>query len=450
MAFYIMLVLLLPSVIGTRMTSSSSERRALLHSGWWNDYQNISDHCAWYGIYCNEAGSVTDIDMSMYIPPSQQIQNLNVTAFPNLAFLNVDGMGFTGSIPAEISTLTKLTYLQLPNNRLQGSIPKEAGNLTQLKRLSLSHNLLTGSVPSTLGHLRNLTDLFLDSNQITGSIPTELGNLAFLIFLNLSHNFLSGPMPSEFTNSPYLWELDISHNNLTGYVVSPILKCPTIIKVDLSHNFFNEKWLDLSYNNFTGTLNKELATLSHINLSYNFFDLKLPDYCSFSPNSLISYHMPNFTSCYHVEQTILRSRESRKSRKSKQMMLIVIPIICFIFMVLLSILYFTRGMLKTKFERISTKNGDLFSIWNYDGKIAFEDIIEATEDFDIKYCIGTGGYGSVYTAQLPSGNIVALKKLHRMESQNPSFDKSFRNEVKMLTEIRHRNIVKLHGYCLHN
>ncbi|PON35171.1 Concanavalin A-like lectin/glucanase domain containing protein, partial [Trema orientale] len=40
----------------------------------------------------------------------------------------------------------------------------------------------------------------------------------------------------------------------------------------------------------------------------------------------------------------------------------------------------------------ATKNGDIFSIWNYDGKIAFEDIIEATEDFDIRYCIGTGGY----------------------------------------------------------
>jgi serine/threonine protein kinase len=100
-------------------------------------------------------------------------------------------------------------------------------------------------------------------------------------------------------------------------------------------------------------------------------------------------------------------------------------------------------------ESRETKNGDLFSIWNYDGKIAYEDIIEATEDFDIRYCIGTGGYGSVYKAQLPSGKMVALKKLHRLEAEDPNFDKSFKNEVKMLTEIRHRNIVKLHGYCLH-
>ncbi|KAJ7962172.1 putative Receptor protein kinase [Quillaja saponaria] len=52
-------------------------------------------------------------------------------------------------------------------------------------------------------------------------------------------------------------------------------------------------------------------------------------------------------------------------------------------------------------------------------------------------------------AQLPSGKIVALKKLHRLESQELSFDRSFRNEAKMLSEIRHRNIVKLHGFCLH-
>ncbi|XP_039165844.1 MDIS1-interacting receptor like kinase 2-like [Eucalyptus grandis] len=71
------------------------------------------------------------------------------------------------------------------------------------------------------------------------------------------------------------------------------------------------------------------------------------------------------------------------------------------------------------------------------------------EDFDIKYCIGTGGYGSVYRTQLPNGKIVALKKLHHHEADDPSFDKSFRNEVKHLTEVRHRSIIKLYGFCLH-
>ncbi|KAJ8775309.1 hypothetical protein K2173_020313 [Erythroxylum novogranatense] len=86
-------------------------------------------------------------------------------------------------------------------------------------------------------------------------------------------------------------------------------------------------------------------------------------------------------------------------------------------------------------ESKALKNGDLFSIWNYDGKIAFQDILDATDNFDIRYCIGTGGYGSVYKAQLPSGKVVAIKKLHR-------------NEVKIRRKLP-KNIVKLHGSALH-
>ena len=95
------------------------------------------------------------------------------------------------------------------------------------------------------------------------------------------------------------------------------------------------------------------------------------------------------------------------------------------------------------------RNGDVFLIWNYDGNVAYEDITNATEDLDIRYCIGTGGYGSVYKAQFPNGKVIALKKLHRLEAEEPAFDKSFRNEAKVLSEIHHRNILKLYGFCLH-
>ncbi|GMN42346.1 hypothetical protein TIFTF001_011568 [Ficus carica] len=100
-------------------------------------------------------------------------------------------------------------------------------------------------------------------------------------------------------------------------------------------------------------------------------------------------------------------------------------------------------------EARKKKNGDFLSIWNYDGKIAYNDIIKATEDFDIKYCIGTGKFGSVYKARLPTGRVVALKKLHSVEAEEPAFINSFMNEVHVLSKIRHRNIVKLHGFCLY-
>ncbi|KAK9019849.1 hypothetical protein V6N11_054357 [Hibiscus sabdariffa] len=76
-------------------------------------------------------------------------------------------------------------------------------------------------------------------------------------------------------------------------------------------------------------------------------------------------------------------------------------------------------------------------------RIAFQDIIEVTNNFDFRYCIVTGGYGSVYRAHLPSEKIVALKKLHRREAEVSALDRSFKNKAKMLSEIRHKNIVKL-------
>ena len=129
---------------------------------------------------------------------------------------------------------------------------------------------------------------------------------------------------------------------------------------------------------------------------------------------------------------------------------ILVPLTIFIEILLLEYFFHSRNrVLKKQSESRVTKNGNLFSIWTYDGKIANEDIMRVTKDFDIRYCIGTRGYGSVYKAHLPSGKIVALKKLHHLEAEDLTFDKSFKNEVKMLIEIRHRNIVKLHGYCLH-
>ncbi|PRQ31230.1 putative protein kinase RLK-Pelle-LRR-XI-1 family [Rosa chinensis] len=125
---------------------------------------------------------------------------------------------------------------------------------------------------------------------------------------------------------------------------------------------------------------------------------------------------------------------------------IILAVFCFGYLV---VTLCQRGRKNQYDFRPAPKNGDLFSIWNFDGRIAYEDIMEATEEFDIKFCIGTGTYGSVYKAQLPSGKVVALKKLHHWEAEEPALFKCFSNEIRMLSEIRHRNIVKLHGFCLH-
>ncbi|AES60021.1 putative protein kinase RLK-Pelle-LRR-XI-1 family [Medicago truncatula] len=81
--------------------------------------------------------------------------------------------------------------------------------------------------------------------------------------------------------------------------------------------------------------------------------------------------------------------------------------------------------------------------------MVYENIIEATKDFDNKHLIGVGGHGSVYKAELPTGQVVAVKKLHSLQNGEMSNLKAFASEIQPLAEIRHRNIVKLYGYCSH-
>ena len=209
--------------------------------------------------------------------------------------------------------------------------------------------------------------------------------------------------------------------------------------------------LDLSYNNFIGNIPNFSISIIEMNFSYNSLHGMIPTgYLNFSPYTFIGNkdlcgYMEGFPPCPpsspqgpHNNRSIVH--------QIKFLVLGFLPVL----LILGCVFLFQSRVKKTKSDPMETKNGDLFAIWNYDGKIAYEDIIKATENFDIRYRIGTGNYGSVYKTQLPNGKVIALKKLHRLEVEDPTFDKSFKNEIKMLTKVRHRNIVKLHGYCLHN
>ncbi|KAK9208655.1 hypothetical protein WN944_001014 [Citrus x changshan-huyou] len=85
-----------------------------------------------------------------------------------------------------------------------------------------------------------------------------------------------------------------------------------------------------------------------------------------------------------------------------------------------------------------------------EGKIVYKEIIRATNDFNAKHCIRKGGHESVYRAKVPSGEIFAVKKFHSPLLGEISFQQEeFLNEIRALTEIRHRNIVKFYGFCSH-
>lgn len=100
-------------------------------------------------------------------------------------------------------------------------------------------------------------------------------------------------------------------------------------------------------------------------------------------------------------------------------------------------------------ERSIVADQSLYSFWSSDGNMAYENIIEATGDFDSENCIGMGGFGRVYKAKLSDEQTVAVKKLHTSDGSLRTDLRGFRNEIQALTKIKHRNIVKLYGFCSH-
>ena len=109
-----------------------------------------------------------------------------------------------------------VTMLMLTDNQLIGSIPPELSQLSKLTHLSLNANVLVLSIPPELGHLQQLKRLSLQNNQLTGSIPVELGQLSHLMRLSLSENQLTGDIPAELAQIPQLEWFVVYQNCLTA------------------------------------------------------------------------------------------------------------------------------------------------------------------------------------------------------------------------------------------
>ena len=223
-------------------------------------------------------------------PTIANISGVTTEELAAITIINLDNItaagampGQAGSIPPGISLLTGLTNLTVTNAKLTGNIPTEIGSLANLSVLDLRGNNLTGTIPSQIGSLTGLTYLNLSDNSLTGSIdasPIFSNSLSNLTYLSFANNQLTGGLPNPSTNMTNLHELNLSGNQLSGTIPAnfSITRFPAIQNINISHN------------NLSGALTGRFTTangiLQYLDLSYNNFSGSVPDY---SVNTAIIY-----------------------------------------------------------------------------------------------------------------------------------------------------------------
>ncbi|KAK8675652.1 hypothetical protein V6N13_033717 [Hibiscus sabdariffa] len=117
-----------------------------------------------------------------------------------------------------------------------------------------------------------------------------------------------------------------------------------------------------------------------------------------------------------------------------------------------------RNNIKLK-QKYFKRNGGLLlqqQLSNNEGNVekiklfASKELEKATDYYNENRILGRGGQGTVFKGMLADGSIVAIKKSKTMEGDKLDDNelKQFINEVMILSQISHRNVVKLLGYCL--
>ncbi|XP_057491310.1 LRR receptor-like serine/threonine-protein kinase RPK2 [Actinidia eriantha] len=349
----------------------------------------------------------------------------------NSVIVNVSSNRIFGQIPTEFGSACKsLHLLDASGNLITGTIPSSFGDLTSLVSLDLSWNVLQGSIPSTVGKIRGLKFLSLAGNNLNGTVPTSLGQLHSLEVLDLSSNSLSGEIPKDLVNLSNLTVLRLNNNKLSGQIPPGLANVTTL------------ETFNVSFNNLSGPLplNGNLMKCSSVLgnpflSSCRLFSLTVPssDPQGRSGDSL--NYVANSTSPPTVgKRSGFNSIEIASITSASAIVSVLLALIVLFF-------YTRKWNPRSKIGGSARKEVTIFT--DIGVPLTFEDVVRATGSFNTSNCIGSGGFGATYKAEISPGVLVAIKRLAIGRFQGVQ---QFDAEIRTLGRLRHPNLVTLIGY----
>ncbi|ESQ34179.1 hypothetical protein EUTSA_v10009860mg [Eutrema salsugineum] len=393
-----------------------------------------------------------------------------------------------GSISV-LQKMTSLTSVSLQGNGFSGPLPDFTG-LVSLKSFNCRENQLTGPVPSSLTGLESLSNVALGNNLLQGPTPKFKSKYTKVDMTGLNSFCLNTPgstcdprvntllsiveafgypvrlAQSWKGNDPCdgksMWVgitcaggeitvINFKNMGLTG-TISPRFANLTSVRV-----------IDLSQNNLTGTIPQELTNLTHLttlDVSNNHLYGQVPD---FKPNVVNTSGNPD----------IGKDSPGSSSGNSKAAKIVgaIIGIVLCLLLIGFAVLYLVkkkkqdRKMHPQKYDQDEVKitignlgvggsesglsGSDAHHMILEDGNtvISIQDLQDATDNFKGKNILGRGGFGIVYKGELHDGTKIAVKRMDPSILSGKGLDE-FKSEISVLTKVRHRNLVKLHGFCL--
>ncbi|KAL1557471.1 putative LRR receptor-like serine/threonine-protein kinase [Salvia divinorum] len=285
-----------------------------------------------------------------------------------------------------------VTSLRLSDINLR-KISPIFGDLLDLKALDLHNTSLAGEIQN-LGGLQHLEKLNLSFNRLT-TFGSELEDLMNIRVLDLQNNSLQGEVPESLAELKDLHLLNLENNKLQGPLPQSLNR--ESLEVRTSGNLC-------------------LSFLTTCNESSSNSSLQTPEVTIFTPGK-------------------------RKNHSHLGVLLgVVVGAVLALFAIAFSALLYIK---RKRGESASMPKSEVdMHTWGSARVFTYKEIKATTNNF--KEAIGRGSFGCVYAGKLPGGRLVAVKV---------RFDKtqlggeSFINEVSLLSQISHQNLVSLEGFC---